>query len=320
MDELVFISPAQWKTFSTWLFIDQKISNSYSSMTAIRSRYHILCTYFAEVPFNRGHFSLFLQQRHAKGDKPAYLNNFIKLAKQIARYHKLEELEDYTYFKEVDEVYEVLTFDEMRAMATIEIPYLRRKAEQNTRQKSLITLLAQTGMRISEVLNLKFADVFDGYLIVRETKNYAQRYVPITPQLSRDMHTLPHLSEVVFNLRDDSQVSEDIKRRAAAINCTKRVWNHLFRHSYCTLNLNRGMDPLMVGKIVGHKSPGSTLRYDQRQLASMTADQYKYNPFFQEGFTDKQLKKIILEQISDMYDKEKFNVTVTVVAILPIAI
>jgi len=52
-----------WDAFSTYLFIDQKLSTSKGSANALHSRFIILCRYFCDKDYNRDNFTLFLQLR-----------------------------------------------------------------------------------------------------------------------------------------------------------------------------------------------------------------------------------------------------------------
>jgi integrase len=52
----------------------------------------------------------------------------------------------------------------------------------------------------------------------------------------------------------ESGVLQMIRETGARARIAKRVYPHLFRHSFITEALRRGMNPLMVAKIVGHSS------------------------------------------------------------------
>jgi integrase/recombinase XerD len=52
----------------------------------------------------------------------------------------------------------------------------------------------------------------------------------------------------------ESGVLQMVRDIAARAHLQKRVYPHLFRHSFITEALRREMNPLMVAKIVGHSS------------------------------------------------------------------
>ncbi len=45
-----------------------------------------------------------------------------------------------------------------------------------------------------------------------------------------------------------------IHHTAELAHVDKRVYPHLFRHSYATWSLNRGMNPIMLAQVLGHSS------------------------------------------------------------------
>ena len=65
-----------------------------------------------------------------------------------------------------------------------------------------------------------------------------------------------------------SGVLQMIREAASRARLTKRVYPHLFRHSFITEALRRGMNPLLVAKIVGH----SSLAMIQRNYEHLVAD------------------------------------------------
>ena len=66
--------------------------------------------------------------------------------------------------------------------------------------KTIIITALHTGMRSSEIKNLKWSDVFmnENYLIALNTKNGRSRKLIITPQMKELITQLPILGEYVF--------------------------------------------------------------------------------------------------------------------------
>jgi site-specific recombinase XerD len=54
-----------------------------------------------------------------------------------------------------------------------------------------------------------------------------------------------------LTVRAIEKAIEDARERAGI---TKRVHPHLFRHSYATWALTRGMNPIMLAQVLGHNS------------------------------------------------------------------
>jgi len=312
-DELgnMFLSPTQWEEFSTYLFVDRKLSTTKTSINPLKSRFIILSRYFSTVPFNRTNFNTFIKQMIVKGNKNTYINGFIKLAKHVDKWLKLNELQDYTYFREEDNDYDVLTSEEIVQLAECQVVYQRDIEYQSHRNKTLIYFVAMTGCRINEALSLTWKDVIDSPIpvaIFRETKNGDTRYVPLRGILPGLLQSLPRRSDLVFNSIDDKRLSLDLKNRADIIGLKKRVWWHLLRHSFITNLIQQGVDDLIIAKIVGHKNPASTQRYNHVNLMSL-AVMMDLHPLFQENQTMESVTDYLIEHIQKFLNKKRFSLS-----------
>jgi integrase/recombinase XerD len=174
-------------------------------------------------------------------------------------------------------VLDVLTRQEIDAM---------EMAVPTERDKLIIRLLADTGMRVGELCGLCPDDIKpDGrraYLKVRG-KGAQERLVPLSPALARriDRHirsrpkdagspnlflALRRASGGDFEGLTTSGVLDLVHSAADRAGITKRVYPHLFRHSFATEALRRGMDPITTAKILGHNS----LRMIERTYSHLT--------------------------------------------------
>ena len=209
-----------------------------------------------------------------KADKyaPSHLNNIIKIAKHLDKFLKINQLQDYTYFREsYTPTKDILTPEEIKKLAETKIEY-KFPEFMNARQKALIYLLGTTGCRIGEVIDLKWGDVYNDHVIFRETKNGDSRIVPISQDLYQLLLSLPRKRDEVFssyrgNKLASQETNQDLQRRAKLVEITKHVYNHLFRHSFITTMLEQGADSLDVAVIVGHKDPKNTMRYKNSLLS-----------------------------------------------------
>ena len=144
----------------------------------------------------------------------------------------------------------------------------------NERDKLIIRLLADTGIRLNELLSLRTGDLQrhgkNVYLRV-QGKGELERLVPI-PGLHRRLERFIErarpkdvLSDRLFVSRrrrggDDYQpltksgVEQMLHVVGERAGIRKRVYPHLFRHSYATWSLRRGMNPLQLMQILGHTS------------------------------------------------------------------
>jgi integrase/recombinase XerD len=161
---------------------------------------------------------------------------------------------------------EVLSRDEIRQL---------EEAAQTERDKLIIRVLADTGIRVGELVGLTTSDLVmqnrDRYLHVHG-KGAKDRMVPIKPELfmrlSRyaDRGRPPEIrsDRVFIGLRrrrhgdyeplTESGVLQVVETATIAADIQKRVYPHLFRHSYGTFMLSQGMNPVLLAQIMGHSS------------------------------------------------------------------
>jgi len=162
-----------------------------------------------------------------------------------------------------------------RVMTTLTRPQLQamEDAASNERDKLIVRLLADTGVRLSELLGLTTADLIDQgrdrYIRV-EGKGRRQRLVPVAPNLfarirryvERGRPKAATTDRIFVSLRakhgdyeplDTRPVQELTASLAASVGITDRPANpHAFRHAFATNALRKGMNPLALQVILGH--------------------------------------------------------------------
>lgn len=161
---------------------------------------------------------------------------------------------------------ETLTRDEIQRLEDV---------APNERDKLIVRILADTGVRVSELTGLRVGDVVDesrrAFIRVRG-KGDKERMVPLVPALGRRLRhyarrTRPDdvLSDRLFlSLRrrpggdyeplTRSGVDQILRSLAARARIKKPVHAHVFRHSFATYSLSRGMNPVQLAQILGHSS------------------------------------------------------------------
>lgn len=143
------------------------------------------------------------------------------------------------------------------------------------RDKLLIRVLADTGARLSEALELREQDVVEPVrrqYAVKLGGKTGERLVPITPGLARRLrsyvqHGRPkdyygsHIFVGLHKVGDGryqapgrTTISRMIREAAERAGIKKRVYAHLLRHSAITHLLRQGTNPLIVAQVAGHSS------------------------------------------------------------------
>lgn len=130
---------------------------------------------------------------------------------------------------------------------------------------AVVVTAISTGMRLSEVLKLRWDDIRDGIITVRaeNAKSKRSRQVPARPELLQALSRLPSIrGEFVFPLRKSADMIRPTWRKVkalAGIRPTARF--HSLRHSFGTALVQRGVDLVTVKELLGHSSLAMTEIY-----------------------------------------------------------
>lgn len=145
---------------------------------------------------------------------------------------------------------------------------------RNIREKALACVLAYSGLRNSEVCNLRVSDLDLGQNQLRVTggKGFKDRYVNIAAECSKVLiEYLKHFGReadafLFTTLKTNlalvpADVRKHIRKLARRAGIERRVYPHLIRHSLATNLLNRGANLTMIKEQLGHVYYESTLIY-----------------------------------------------------------
>ncbi|AIM14938.1 integrase [Bacillus sp. X1(2014)] len=152
--------------------------------------------------------------------------------------------------------------------------YVENSNKVSTRNKLIVYLLLYTGVRVSELVSIKIADIdlLTSQLSVIG-KGGKRREIGLRQdvlQLVRD-YMKEERSGSNFNQSDYllvSQRAEKMHRDAVRDWLAKiskelgfKLHPHLFRHTFCTRLLKKGVDLTTVSKLAGHSSVNMTARF-----------------------------------------------------------
>lgn len=309
-----------WGHIKRYLIYDRKIKDTKKNIQILESRYNIMCRYFAGKEFTRENFRGFLEYMREKGYTTAYCNQFIRMAKHIDKLYTLNELEDFTLYPKEKNFVEVLTNDQMVALAEARIDYPRESTEINEKYRQLIYVMYYTGARINEILQLQWHDIVAepvSHIVFNQTKVNELRFAPIPVTLYDDLRDLPHFSGYIFTNRDGhpldvTTVNYTLKKKALVIGLRKRVYNHLLRHSFINLMLRNGAKIHEVSRLVGHKSIETTnAHYIHIQLQELNDVLHTYHPALKKHQTIETITKRLRELCANILDTDRFQLQVS---------
>lgn len=139
---------------------------------------------------------------------------------------------------------------------------------RNQRQRAMVTLLYECGLRNAELRYLLVDDVSGGFVHVRHGKRDKERYIPISTQAvaivdewlrGRGTDSRYLISSELGNRLPERTVQKTILSLARDI--PKHVTPHTLRHSIATHLHNRGVDLRDIQEFLGHDSIETTRRY-----------------------------------------------------------
>lgn len=143
------------------------------------------------------------------------------------------------------------------------------EATLNIKHKLLIAVMYYGGLRLDEVISLRWTD-FDhnrNIIHLKTTKGSKQRVLFLHPNIKNLMEIFGKKAEgLVFNSNREGKLSprtvELIVRHAAAkAGIKKRVTPHTLRHSFATHLLEAGADIRYIQQLLGHKDLKTTQIY-----------------------------------------------------------
>ncbi len=177
---------------------------------------------------------------------------------------------------------EVLTIEEIDALiAAVDLTKM-----EGHRNRAILETLYSCGMRVSELINLRFSDLYFDEGFVRVIgKGNKERLVPVSPQVQKEIqiyndHIRRHQEikkgneNIVFLNRRGAQLTRVmiftiIKQLADSIDLKKNISPHTFRHSFATHLIEGGANLRAIQEMLGHESITTTEIYthlDQRFL------------------------------------------------------
>ena len=149
------------------------------------------------------------------------------------------------------------------------------QAATGVRNRAMLTLLYRSGLRISELLALRAADVNFGEHTIRLLHTKAGRAQTRSFHSSADdallrwidkRKDLGHRNGPLFCCLDGTPVSAEyvrvlLKRLATKAGLEKRVHPHALRHTFASELRSRNVDMVTISKLLGHSSVQTTIRY-----------------------------------------------------------
>ena len=185
---------------------------------------------------------------------------------------------------------EVLSEDEVKRL----ISSINLETEFGQRNKTIIEVLYGTGIRVSELTELKLSNIFFNESILKVTgKGNKERFVPIgkiaSIEIKKYLNNRDKLkinskfTDILFLNRygrklTRSMIFKVISDSSKNAKIDKKVSPHTLRHSYATHLLKNGADLRTIQLILGHESITTTEIYTHLDTFHLEDVLKKYHP------------------------------------------
>ncbi len=230
----------------------------------------------------------YISYLNTNNHKASYVFSIIKANKIFFKYLVEEEFIDASPFNNIktprNDITLILTFNDEEVKRMLSIKTSNHKYI-NERNKTILIMLIETGIRNFELCNLQTSDIRNNTLRIFGKGN-KERYVGITPELFKQMG---RYERVKSNYMSDKvakcdnyfvsqsqrpltiEMIEKIIRKVgelAKVRDEIRCSPHTFRHYFAQTQIKNGLDVFSLSRILGHSNISITHRY----LQSMSND------------------------------------------------
>ena len=152
------------------------------------------------------------------------------------------------------------------------------------KHKAALSIAYGCGLRVSEIVHLKVADIDSARMLVRveQGKGRKDRYVMLSPELLELLRAWWRMARPkgwLFPGRDPGQpitprqLNRALKAAAASAGLDKPVSMHTLRHCFATHLLERKTDVRVIQALLGHKKLDTTARYTRVAIKTLGAVQ-----------------------------------------------
>lgn len=228
------------------------------------------------------HIKAYFMHLKQIGRKATYVNGILKNIRSFFNYcveegyiaKKRNPCEGVDWMKEERTVIHTFNDTEIGKM----IQSFPRNSYMNMRNRLILMVFADTGIRSSELIDIKENDVLETNLRI-SGKGGKQRYVPLSPILKKNMIRYQRMKDLYFkdklvphsnyfiSYRGLPLTPEALQRvvriagERAKVRKSIRCSPHTIRHYYAQKQLRLGMDVYSLSRLLGHSTIDITRVY-----------------------------------------------------------
>ena len=162
------------------------------------------------------------------------------------------------------------------------------------RNRAIIEVLFSCGLRVSELVNLKWSQVYQEEMFLRILgKGSKERLVPISELALKEIENyLPWRNSLKIKAGEEDYVFLNrrgahltrtmilimLKEQAQLAGIQKTISPHTLRHSFATALLEGGADLRVIQALLGHESIGTTEIYTHLSMKTLREEVLYHHP------------------------------------------
>lgn len=179
---------------------------------------------------------------------------------------------------------EILTVEEMKKILEAPDP----KTNKGKRDRSILELLYASGLKVSELINLKVSDVnLEKQYILCQNSNGRERLVPMGSKAVESLQAFLAIRDemakegtgYLYTSNQGKTITRQgvwklLKTYTDQAGITKDVNLNTLRHSFAVHLLDNGADMKAVQEMLGHTDINATLRYEELKKKNRLMEVY----------------------------------------------
>lgn len=189
---------------------------------------------------------------------------------------------------------EVLSFQEIEEIFAV----IDMSTPHGQRDRAILETLYASGLRVSELVNLKITDLFFDIGIIRivgkgnkerliPIGSDAQKFINLYIQYIRSQMKVIHDDDILFLNRRGRKLTRVyiftmVKKLVELTTLEKKISPHTFRHSFATHLIEGGADLRVVQELLGHESIITTEIYTHLDTSYLRETLMNFHPRNQE--------------------------------------
>ena len=146
------------------------------------------------------------------------------------------------------------------------------------RNKLIIEMFYVTGIRLSELINIKITSIdFEKRLVKVLGKRNKERLIPLSENILKELENFiekHHLNYFLFTNLDGNKlytklVYRVVKKYIGVISSVNKKSPHILRHTFATHMLNNGADINAIKELLGHANLSATQVYTHNTIKKL---------------------------------------------------